>query len=407
MNMSMSRPPVASVTVASDSIPLRRRRTLASIIMSILFAVSSACGGRTPEAGPEPMSVTSLLGRAPDDEFARVTGPRPFEFPRDHGSHPDYHIEWWYFTGQVATPSGRRFGFQLTFFRTGLAATAKKRDSAWGSRDAWMAHFTLTDVASGRFHAFERFSRGAAGLSGVTSAPLFHVWLDHWEVIQAEGDAFPGTLRAQDDDIALELNLRATKPPILQGERGYSRKGEEVGNASHYVSLTRIAADGHVHIGSDVEGHFEVTGDVWMDHEWSTSSLSSDLVGWDWFSLHLDDGRELMLYQLRREDGTPGPFSAGAIIDTEGAVRRLSVADFTIDVLERWESPATGARYPSRWTLRVPSDDLVLEVEPRVADQELRHTVAYWEGACRATGRRGGGSVTGEGYVELVGYASD
>lgn len=337
--------------------------------------------------------------------FARATEPRDFAFPADHGPHPEYRTEWWYYTGNLEGKDGRHFGFQLTFFRTALARQATERESSWGTNQVYMAHFALTDVAGRQFHAFERFSREAQGLAGAQAEP-FRVWLEDWSASAepAGGPASVTRLRAREDTVAIDLLLGGDangKPLALQGDRGLSQKGPEPGNASYYYSATRLPARGTVTIANDT---YEVTGLSWLDREWSTSALREGLVGWDWFALQLDDGREIMLYRLRRKDGSTDPFSGGVIVAADGATEALSATDFTLRETGRWQSPHSGITYPSGWQISVPKGDLELNVEPYLADQELNLTVRYWEGAVRIEGTGGQGPVTGSGYVELTGY---
>jgi predicted secreted hydrolase len=201
--------------------------------------------------------------------------------------------------------------------------------------------------------------------------------------------------------VAIDLTVSPGKPVVLQGDRGLSRNGPEPGNASLYYSFTRMPARGTVRLGGET---LEVSGEAWMDREWSTSALGEGVEGWDWFALQLDDGRELMVYLLRRRDGTVDPFNAGTLVAADGSVRRLGVGDVRVEVLGYWTSPHSGVRYPARWRVSVPSEELWLEVESRVADQELRVGMRYWEGAVSVNGSRPSGQVAGQGYVELVGY---
>ncbi|MBJ6763484.1 carotenoid 1,2-hydratase [Myxococcaceae bacterium JPH2] len=354
-------------------------------------------------ARPRALTVAGVLGGTDGgaDDFARALEPRPFHFPEDHGPHPEYRAEWWYWTGNLETADGRAFGYQFTLFRSALAAQAPARDSAWGSRQVFMGHFTLTDVSAGRFHAAERFSREAVGLAGATASP-FHVWLQDWEVRGAsDAEPWPMHLRAQADGVSLALTLEPGKAAVAQGDRGLSQKGPEKGNASYYYSFPRMPSRGTVTVGSE---SFTVTGDSWMDREWSTSALGTGQVGWDWFSLQFSDGSELMEYQLRREDGTADPFSSGLWIPPTGEPMRLTREDVKLDVLDTWRSPR-GATYPSRWRVQVPKLRLDMTVTPKVADQELVLSFRYWEGAVSLEGTREGQPVKGHGYVELTGYA--
>jgi predicted secreted hydrolase len=356
-----------------------------------------------PPAGRPPvrasLALHEVLGGSAASGFARAEGPRRFAFPADHGPHPDFRTEWWYWTGNLATAAGRHVGVQLTLFRTALVARPPSRGSAWGTRDVYLGHFAVTDTGGRRFHAAERFARGALGLAGAEADP-FRVWLEDWSV-EAAGAGM--RLRAATVGVAVDLVLESDKPPALHGLGGLSRKSAEPGNASYYYSLPRIRARGTVRLGAERLG---VEGLAWMDREWSTSALAVDQVGWDWFALQLTDGRELMLYQLRRRDGAVDPASAGSLIQADGTVRTLQPEAFTVDPRAVWVSPRGGTRYPARWRLRVPAAGLDLEVTPVLADQELDLAVRYWEGAVRVRGTTDGRPVAGRGYVELTGYAS-
>jgi predicted secreted hydrolase len=383
---------------------VRKTVVTALIIAGLItvFALGAFRLLRPSPPSPATVAVGNALGGSAEG-FARALRPRPFVFPADHGPHPEFRTEWWYYTGNLETAEGRHFGFQLTFFRSGVAPTMVTRASAWGSREAYMAHFAVTDTAGQRFSAASRLSRAALGLAGAQAQP-FRVWVEDWSAEGVAGDAVPVRLRAAQDEAAIDLTLTTAKPVVLQGERGLDRKGAEPGNASHYYSLTRMPVTGRVTVRGAA---FDVTGLAWMDREWSTSSLGAGLVGWDWLALQLDDDRELMLYQLRRADGTADGFSGGSLVGVDGSSRRLGFEDFRIEVRDTWSSPRDGARYPSRWRLTVPAEALELEVVPRLADQELALTVRYWEGAVRVDGRASGRPVAGMGYVELVGYARD
>ena len=264
-------------------------------------------------------------------------------------SHDDFQTEWWYYTGNLTAKTGEHFGYQLTFFRRALAPPDQRtsRDSAWAADQVYMAHLALTDVSSGKHYAFEKLARGAAGLAGAQAEP-FRVWLEDWSVVGPS--AGQARLRASVKDVAsnlnlsLDLNLADLKGPILQGDQGYSRKGPEPGNASYYVSLPRMATTGTVTIGGNA---FTVNGLSWMDHEWSTSALGAGQAGWDWFSIQLDDNTELMLFQLRRADGSADGFSSGTLIAADGSTRSLGPGDFSIEVTDHWRSPRTGAAYPA------------------------------------------------------------
>jgi predicted secreted hydrolase len=263
-----------------------------------------------------------------------------------------------------------------------------------------MGHFALTDVADRRYQAFERFARGAAGLAGAQAVP-YHVWLEDWSVEEVEPNVV--RLRAAQDGLSIDLSLTDRKGPILQGDGGYSQKGPEPGNASYYYSQTRLDSSGTVQVADTTS---QVSGLSWMDHEFSTSALAPDQIGWDWFALHLDDGSELMVFQIRKADGSVDPFSSGTLVPPDGSTRHVSRDDFQIRVGDTWRSPCSGATYPARWTVEVPAADLTLDLEPYLADQELNVSYAYWEGAVWISGEQAGLAISGSGYVEMTGYAS-
>jgi predicted secreted hydrolase len=321
-------------------------------------------------------------------------------FPRDHGAHEDTRVEWWYVTGQLETASGKRLGYQLTFFRTGVTDDASPRASSFAAKDVHLAHFARTDVSKGTFRFAERLHRDGPGAAYARTGRL-SVANEDWRLEEAGGRL---VLFARDGGDELSLVLSPEKPPVLHGPNGISRKGPDPDAVSKYVSLTRLASAGWWTSGGTSEA---VTGLSWFDHEWGSGSIGKETRGWDWFALHLLDGRDLMLYRMRATGGGASPFSSGTLVDGNGTALALSSQDFSIEEVARWKSPASGATYPARWTLRVPKAGLVLDVAPLVANQELvtekSTRVTYWEGACdvKATA----GAPAGRAYVELTGYA--
>ncbi|MEM7587472.1 MAG: lipocalin-like domain-containing protein [Acidobacteriota bacterium] len=385
-----------------------RRSTLILFAVTLLAASLLACSERhlapkVPQAEPLSSAVETLAGGDTEGYEAAIE-PREFVFPKDHGPHPEFKTEWWYFTGHLEAGNGNRFGYQLTFFRQALAPDAPQRTSSWGTRQMIMAHFAVTDVADGSFYSAERLSRAAAGLAGAEGPPL-RVWLEDWSITSTTDEVFPLRLRAESREASrfgIDLTLESLKPVVLHGDRGLSQKGDRPGDASYYFSLTRLQAQGEVTIGERV---MPVTGSSWLDREWSTSALGENQTGWDWFSVQLEDQRELMIAQLRLTDGSVDPVSHGTLVEADGSTRPLVFGDFEIEVLDTWRSDH-GAEYPSRWRARIPSADLDLFIEPLIADQELDGSFRYWEGAVEARSA----SDTGErglGYVELVGYADE
>jgi predicted secreted hydrolase len=377
-----------------------RRRLFIVISVSLL----TACLG-TPQENSAPAANTGLrlLGAEGSDGFALATSPRDFVFPLDHGSHPEFRTEWWYFTGNLDTVERRHFGFELTFFRYALAAPrlSNPGESAWRSEAVWMAHLAVTDTAGRRFIARERLSRAALGLAGAETEPL-RIWVKDWSAAgTASDDELVLQLDARDEGVALALGLRSTVPPIAQGDRGLDAKGSGLGNASYYYSMPRLAADGQITLGSET---FTVSGLAWLDREWSTSSLEAGTVGWDWFALHLSEGSSLMFYRLRTASGEASPFSGGTLVSGDGRRTRLAREDVELTPLEFWDSAATGVRYPIAWRLLVPGMGLELEIRPYLEDQEIDLSVRYWEGAVHGQGTGPGGALSAQGYLELAGY---
>lgn len=372
-------------------------RTLLTLLLMAAIAMAWWLFGRPVPPPAEPFDLAEALGGVAEAGFERAVAPRSFRFPEDHGAHPGYRNEWWYFTGNLEGAEGRRFGFQLVFFRNALVSGKAAGGSLWRSHQSWMAHLSLSDIQEGGFHAFERFSRGALGLAGAQAQP-FGVWLDDWAVSEEEGG---WRLRAAEGEIALNLLLKPQRRPVLQGEAGLSRKSGKPGNASYYYSIPRLGVAGEVSIAG--HGH-PVKGLAWLDREWSTSALGQEQAGWDWFSLQLSDGSDLMFYRLRRKDGQVDPFSAGSWMQADGQLIPLGPDDLKLEVRERWQSPLGGS-YPVRWGLAIPGHDLALEVTPAMMNQELDLLVRYWEGAVDVRGKRSGRPIQGRGYLELTGYA--
>jgi predicted secreted hydrolase len=326
--------------------------------------------------------------------------------PRDHASHPDYKIEWWYYTGNLSAAAGRRFGYQLTFFRVGVDP-APANPSRWAVRDLFMAHVAVTDVAARRHHAADLVNRGGAGWAGA-STDTYRVWNEDWSAIRdPEGrHVLRAATPADRGSFEIDLVLDEGKPFVAHGEQGYSRKGSEPGNASTYYSLTRMPTRGTIVVGGE---RFPVEGLSWMDHEFGTSFLEAGQVGWDWFSIQLDDGTDLMLFQMRRGDGRADPHSSGTWVGADGRAEAMGAVEFVLRAGQEWTSPASGASYPIWWSVSIPGRGTRLEVRAAVAAQELlteRSTgVTYWEGAIDVRGTRDGREVRGRGYLEMTGYA--
>ena len=330
---------------------------------------------------------------------------RKLSFPADHYSHPDFKTEWWYYTGHLESESGKRYGYQVTFFRFGLRdrQNEEKKNHPILFSDLYMAHFALSDIDGKKFVFRERINR-AYGSKAAAATDRYLVWNEDWKV---EGDAQKHVIEINDRGTKLSLRLTSTKPPALHGQNGLSQKGEGEGRASYYYSLTRMKTEGKIEIGGKKEN---VQGLSWMDHEFGSNQLRDDQVGWDWFSIQLDNQTELMLYLIRRKDGTPDPYSSGTVINADGTTKHLRLKDFQVGVLERWKSTKSGATYPIKWHVTVPAEKIELEIVPEFPDQELitnRSTrVTYWEGAVRISGTLRNKPISGAGYVEMTGYAA-
>lgn len=347
------------------------------------------------------LAAVGFAGAAPG-KYRQAVPPYRFRFPQDHAAHPAFQTEWWYYTGHLQS-RGRSFGYELTFFSAGIDPARKKSPSAWALHTLYFAHFALTDEQGKRFRFYEQTSRPALGMAGAR-ADRYRVWVHDWSAHLLQ-DGLTHRLRASAKDIGIELDLLPQKPPVIHGKEGVSRKSAGPGRASHYYSLTRLHTRGTLTLDGT---RVPVTGLSWMDHEFGSSQLAPNQAGWDWFSIQLDGGRELMLYVLRLKDGGTEPHSSGTIVHADGTWKHLPLSAFSIRATGTWKSRKTGGVYPAGWTVRVPGEGLELSVVPTVADQELATEgaagVRYWEGSCRVSGRDRGKPARGAGYVELTGY---
>jgi predicted secreted hydrolase len=324
-----------------------------------------------------------------------------YEFPRDHFNHPEFQTEWWYYTGNLKSAEGHWFGFELTFFRQAVSRDPAKA-GAWEVQDLYLAHLALSDLDDGKFYRTERTNRSGPGIAAVSES-LGRIWNGNWQIQWHGSDQ---ELNAIDQRFQLHLMLYQEKTPVIHGEKGVSQKAEGPGRASHYISLTRLATSGLVNLGNK---KFEVNGASWMDHEFFTYQLDSNQTGWDWLSLQLDDHTEVMLFRIRRKDGSIDPNSAGTYIDSGGKTTHLRSSDFKLEpVGEKWTSPATGAVYPIRWRIAIPKLGIDLEVKTRLESQELTGKTEfvpnYWEGAIVLSGTRNATVLRGVGYLEMTGY---
>ena len=350
------------------------------------------------QAVPAQATVEWSQPQTNSSSFKKATGPLPLKFPEDFGAHPEFQTEWWYYTGNLQSENGQEFGYQFTIFRRAIdPAPPQQSQSDWRSNQIYFAHFTISDINNQDFYPQEQFSRGAAKLAGAETKP-YRIWINDWS-IEEEGNSIH--LKARGDKVAINLNLEQTQAPVLQGDRGYSVKGPEPGNASYYYSIVQQPTAGSVQVGKD---EYAVKGKSWTDHEYSTSALSPGTAGWDWFSIQFDDQTALMLYALRQEDGTPLEFSKGKFIEKDGSTVALNREDWNLKAIKHWKSPESKTVYPSAWAINIPKLDLSLQGQPLMPNQELNISTVYWEGAVEFKGKRGDSPISAKGYVELTGY---
>jgi len=351
-----------------------------------------------------PSSIFYIPSSIYADDFKRALPGRTFSFPRDHFAHPEFRTEWWYYSGHLYDQQKRSYGYQFTLFRTGIKREVKTK-SKWAIQNLYFAHLALTDESNKKFQYREKIHRGSLGEAGASDR-TFRVWIEDWS-LEGKGPAMRDHfLKAGDRDFGIELNLTPERDPVIHGQNGISQKAEGQGYASHYYSITRLKTEGKIFLK---DREFPVRGNSWMDHEFGSAQLRKYQVGWDWFSIRLENGTDLMLYQLRHRDGKTDPCSSGTIIFQDGSYRHLPLEEFQIEVLEQWKSKKSGATYPAGWRIKLPKDQIELLLTPVVKDQELiteaSTRVTYWEGNVRIEGTYRNSPVRGLGYVELTGYA--
>jgi len=362
-----------------------------------------SCSDKKRPDNPDSISVTNAMSSADTTGFEKALSKKKFVFPEDNGSHPKFRTEWWYFTGNLTSKEGRRFGYQFTVFRNAIAPSKNDPGSDWRSNQIYMGHFTLTDVDNNKFYYFERFSRDGNKLAGVEADP-FKLWLEDWSVTEAGKGIheFPlVVLAANENDINIKFKLELTKPVVLQGDNGLSLKNKETGNASYYYSATKIKTSGNISVSGK---EFSAEGYSWLDREWSTSALSEKQKGWDWFSLQLDNNVEIMYYRIRNKDGRVDSSASGSIVLPDGFKENLKQQDMIFKQKGEWFNNNNKV-YPSGWSLIIPTRKIELTIVPAVKNQELNVSVKYWEGSVFVEGTYEGRKIKGAGYVELTGYA--
>ncbi len=368
-----------------------------------IYLICLACEAQVTDESSQPPSFEDLLQSNTNEQFESVREVRTFEFPKDHGPHPTFQTEWWYFTGNVSDEHNAHYGYQFTIFRRAFASNPLDLDSDWAGSQLYLAHVGITDVRSNVYLVDELLSRGVLGLAGAQDSP-FAIWVENWV---AKG--LPGTcegclnltIQVKADEFAFDLELNSIKPVVLQGDRGLSQKSHSVGNASYYYSLTRLQTTGTLSVRGVTN---RVTGNSWMDHEWFSSVLETEQLGWDWFSLQLDDQRELMLFQIRPRNRAKPPFKYGVLVDQRGSTRQLTANEIVLKPIKKWQSQSSTAEYPVHWLADIPELDMKLQLDAVVDAQERDASFRYWEGAIKVTGMENSQSVSGHGYLEMTGY---
>ncbi len=347
----------------------------------------------------------------PQDVWEQPSSDYSWSFPQDHWAHQNFRTEWWYVTGflESETDTQRTFAYQFTFFRIGVTPNAVQTSSRWGARAVIMGHAAITDLRDGTHTFAEILYRGAPLLSGVGSYPESTIaWAKaapgssgEWR-LEADGNAFNATMRDENVGLGMSLRMRPQKPLVFQGPNGFSKKNSEGTAASMYYTFPRLTVDGFIVVGNTTE---RVRGTGWMDREFSSGSLSATQIGWDWFGLQLEDGRDIMIYILRDSSGTQD-YGHATVIDTAGNPTYLSESEWSLQPSGSWTSESTGITYPMGWRLHIQSANLDVDVLPMSVQQENVSTnvpqLNYWEGAVSVTDRSG--APMGRGFAELTGY---
>jgi predicted secreted hydrolase len=341
------------------------------------------------------VSALLLLAAAPEP-YPVVAPGRSFSFPADHGAHPNYRTEWWYVTGTVRAENGREFGFQITFFRV-RPRLNPANPSAFVERQVIFAHVAVSDGQAKRLLHDSRSARAGFGIAGARLEDG-DVAIRDWRLVRLSNGLWRTRVAAR--GFALDLTMKPTQPPLLQGERGYSRKGPNLADASYYYSVPQMVVRGQIKVGDAAQN---VWGKAWLDREWSSNYLDKQGAGWDWTGLNLNDGGALTMFRIRRADGTT-LWAGGSYRDAKGSLTALAPSDVTFRTLRRWRSPRTGAVYPvaQSVTVRLPTGIKTLSLTPMFDDQEVdarrSGLPVYWEGAVKAPGATG--------YLELTGYVA-
>lgn len=375
---------------------------IAAVLLAVMLSLVPSSTLRQPpervsSGDAMPFSSFSKTLRKIADRFPEDRSDRSLSFPFDHGIHPDVPMEIWEFTGQMNTPDGHRYGFLLSFTRLGLQPEQPERPSAWATRDVYRGLFAFLDASNGHYRASERFARAALGMSGYDPVSGL-VWLDDWKLRVPLGETTSFTLQADADGTQLNLRLEARKPAVVPA--GQSFPAAAGGRLRAYL-LSRMAISGTVRLG---EHRHKVTGEAWLSRSWGKLAPPGGQLVLNRYQLQLDNGRELLLFQLRRKDGSAPPVSSGLLIESDGRAVPISGNDVRLEPATYWSNPS-GVLYPVGWIVRLPKLEAELRLSPLVEDQEIVRSVRAWSGAVSVsgTGPRGK-ALSGRGFVELAGY---
>jgi predicted secreted hydrolase len=378
---------------------LRLISLLAVLLLITVSAGLTGCNCENSNSGGIKINIIEALSNSDTEGYSIADRVIDFSFPQDHGTQEGFRNEWWYFTGNLYDDEGNRFGYQLTFFRISLSPLEADRTSAWGTNQIYMAHFTVSDIENREFYCFEKFNRDALGLAGFTKDP-FKMNVGDWYMLGTGEGGFPWQLYASKNGITLSLDVTPMKDIVFEGDNGLSYKSVDKTSASYYYSITRLATEGYIEIDGN---RYEVSGDSWLDREWSTSTLNEEQGGWDWFSMQLDDNTEIVYFQLRYKDGSVYPYNEGLIINDDSSTVKLGTGDVVLSVLDTWRS-SSGVTYPVKWQAEVIPLGKTLIVEAAFNAQELDLSTRYWEGAVNIYDSQDANEIIGTGYLELTGY---
>ncbi len=369
-------------------------------LLAIGFILTNRMDSQDAEKEPTRFLSGVLSDSAGSQDYDHASPDKIIRFPEDHDAHENFRHEWWYFTGNLKSQEGREFGYQLTFFRFANASRSEIQN-AWNNDQTWMAHLAVSDIESERFFLEQDMSRQSLGLAGVKIQP-FRVWLHNWHATETEPldpDRLVLDLSAGGDGFSIDLSVKSKTAPVLQGESGYSRKSHTGKSASHYYSYPDMDTSGQIRIDGET---FEVLGTTWMDREWSSTLLQDSQTGWDWFALHLGNGKKIMAFQIRQEQGNP--YRHAVLIGPKQGKIPLDVIEMI--PTRSWTSPETGIEYPIGWKLSLESaqEMIGLEVDSLMPNQEMNLLFRYYEGAVEVRGQSGSQEISGRGYMELTGY---